>query len=111
LQVIEIYNPKTNSWETKNLMPQSVWGAEGAIVKDENIFLINVRSTKSQIEYNVNIYNPKTGKWFTSTNLPKSYNEQGIAFLKNKIYVIGGHDNAFTQYSDVLVGEISEIPR
>ena len=105
LQTIEIYNPQNDSWKSKNLMPQSFWGAEGTIVKDDNIFLINIRSTENQYKYNVYICNPKTDKWFTGTNLPKSYREHGVALLKNKIYVIGGHDETFTQYSDVFIGK------
>jgi N-acetylneuraminic acid mutarotase len=110
LQTIEVYDPQTDQWETKKPMPKSLWGAEGVIVKDNNLFLINIRSTEQHPEYNIYVYYPQSENWVAiDSTIPKRYSEQGVTLLDNKIYVIGGHDDTFTQYGDLYIGTIEKL--
>lgn len=109
LHRVDIYNPKTNTWESGQSLPESFWSAEGVVVFDNKIFLINVRSGIGHLKDNIYMYNPLSGEWSNiKANLPVNYSELGITLLDNKIYVIGGHDKLFVQHDDVLTGIIEK---
>jgi N-acetylneuraminic acid mutarotase len=97
---IEVYHPATDSWESKRPMPEGVSGTAG--VFDNKIFLVGDGHRR------ISVYDPQTEQWSHTTDRPNNYGSSAVAFHKNRIYLIGGHDEGFKQYSDAYVGVIKK---
>lgn len=113
LNNIDVYDPKTNTWESKKPMPDYLIGAKCAIVIDNDIYFINIKSIDNKLDKNTYVYNPDTEIWRAfNINLPENwYDSEGVTFLNNKIYLIGGHDYSFKQCSDVYIGTIEKTDK
>ena len=81
--VNEVYDPVTNTWETKAPMPTAT-GWLIANVVDDKIYVIDY-SGKNYV------YEPATNSWTTKPPVPASaFMGYASAVLDKKIYVIGG---------------------
>jgi N-acetylneuraminic acid mutarotase len=81
--VNEVYDPATDTWETKAPMP-SAMGWLIANVVGTKIYVMN----HSGINY---VYDPATNLWSTKTPVPApAFNGYASAVIDKKIYVIGG---------------------
>jgi len=88
----EVYDPATDTWETKTAMPTARWLLQANVV-NEKIYLISGVNTASDL-LNVNeVYDPATDSWSTKEPMPTGANLYASAAVDNRIYVIGGFSN------------------
>ena len=96
--VTEVYDPATNSWETKTSMPTPRENLEANIVNDK-IYLIGGVAHKGYlliIGFDDNeVYDPETDSWTTAASLPTSVWGYASAVVDNKVYVIGGGNKTY----------------
>ena len=84
----EVYDPATDTWQTKTPLPTAEWPLQASVV-DGNIYVIG----RSGATY---AYNPINDSWTTKTKAPLVNNEPIAGFVTtvfgNNIYVIGISD-------------------
>ena len=90
----EVYDPVTNSWETKASMPTPRADLTASVVNDK-IYLIGGKKYSNTnpyfIETNVNeIYDPANNSWTTGASIPTPVYGYGSTVLNGKIYIIDG---------------------
>jgi N-acetylneuraminic acid mutarotase len=89
----EVYDPATNTWETKAPIPTARANLQANVVNGK-IYLIG--GTKGDAPSNdTEVYDPVTDTWTTKTPMPTTYdptyiytNEYASAVVNNKIYMI-----------------------
>ncbi len=92
--VNEVYNPSTDTWETKEPMPTARADLDANVVGDK-IYLIGGTKHDSVWPFDqdtggVNeVYDPSTDSWFTKTPVPMMYSYSPSAVVTNKIYLLG----------------------
>src|SRR5439155_16355573 len=88
LNVVEAYDPSTNTWTTKAPMPTARQGfAEVGVV---NGILYAIGGYNGAILQTVEAYNPGTDTWTTRTSMPTARYFPGVGVLNGTIYVAGG---------------------
>jgi len=103
--VNEVYNPASDTWETKTSMPTSRVGAHANAV-DDRIYLISGKTGGPYSTVTLNeVYDPETDTW--TTKEPISYPVFGYAsaLVDGKIYMIGGQD----EYHDPMDLNLTQI--
>jgi N-acetylneuraminic acid mutarotase len=91
--VTEVYDPITDTWETKTSMPTPRQGLEANIVSDKIYLIGGVRYAGGfvHLEFDENdVYDPVTDSWTTKAPLPTVVWGYSSAVVDNKIYLIGG---------------------
>jgi len=81
--VNEVYDPATDTWETKASMP-TVRAWIQANVADGKIYLIGGYPNGTLNE----VYDPETDTWTTETPMPTASHNYASAVVYNKIYII-----------------------
>jgi len=103
--VNEVYNPATDTWETKTSMPTSRVGAHANAV-DDRIYLISGKTGGPYSVVTLNeVYDPETDTWTTKEPIPYPVNSYASAVVDGKIYVIGGQD----EYHDPMNLDLTQI--
>ncbi len=85
--VNEVYNPATDTWETKASMPAAASALQANVV-DDKIFVFNGKA--------LNVYDPASDSWTAKASPPTGVDGYVSAAVDNKIYVI-------SNYSPVLI--------
>jgi N-acetylneuraminic acid mutarotase len=91
----EVYDPSTDTWETKTSMPTARNGFMANMV-DGKIYLIGgwyqLETTYGNVgtTAHVDVYDPSTDTWTTGKSMPKAVAIYSSAVVDNKIYVISG---------------------
>jgi len=101
--VTEVYDPATDTWETKTSMPTNR-SALCANVVNGKIYLTSgivygpppSFSSKSDV---TEVYDPETDSWTTKASIPTPVCSYTSAVVNNKIYVIGG-SKQYTTYAN-----------
>jgi N-acetylneuraminic acid mutarotase len=96
LGVTEVYNPKTDTWETKTSMPTNRSGLSANVV-DGKIYLTGGVEYYNRFPYislvsETEVYDPETDSWTTKASIPNPVLHYVSAVIDNKIFVIGGSD-------------------
>ena len=89
----EVYDPETDTWETKTSMPTPRQGLEANVVSDKIYLIGGVRHVGGFLipEFHENeVYSPATDSWITKAPLPTAVWGYSSAVVDNKIYLIGG---------------------
>jgi N-acetylneuraminic acid mutarotase len=94
MNVNEVYDTETDSWETKTPMPTARSGLQACDV-DEKIYLIGGRietesSSIAEKSAQVEIYDPTTDTWAIGSPIPTAVAGYASAVLDGKIYIISG---------------------
>lgn len=95
---VEVYDPATDEWKTKNPMPAPRCQLQASVVNGK-IYLIGGRSrdqnstVSSTVSLN-EVYDPKTDTWTTKTPMPYPVTFYSSAVVGNKIYLFGGLDES-----------------
>jgi N-acetylneuraminic acid mutarotase len=94
INVNEVYDTETDSWETKMPMPTARSGFQANVV-DDKIYLIGGRvesesSSISKKSAQVEIYDPLTDTWAFGLPIPTAVAGYASAVLDGKIYIISG---------------------
>ena len=92
---VEVYDPITDTWETKTPMPTIRYGLASAVVNGK-IYAIGgygkIPGTNTFGYLNtVEVYDPATDTWETKSNMPTNRGDLTSAVINGKIYVIGGY--------------------
>ncbi len=99
----EIYNPITNSWETRTPMPTPRY-ALAAAEYNGKVYVFGgqqIFGNASPVN-KVEIYDPVTDSWTTGSPMPKAMCELSAATCGDKIYVIAGLNYA-TRYNTLQI--------
>jgi len=91
LNTVEVYDPATDTWETKNSMPTLRFGLSTSVL-DEKIYAIGGRHypEKPKIVSTVEMYDPVTDEWTEKKDMPTQRYYQSSSVINGKIYAIGG---------------------
>ncbi|MFA5365295.1 MAG: kelch repeat-containing protein [Candidatus Bathyarchaeia archaeon] len=87
----QVYDPQTDTWETKASMPTKRMGLSATIV-DGKIYVIGGRMgapTYDDVSVTA-VYDPSTDTWTTLEPIPAPVSYHAYAVIDNKIYIIGG---------------------
>lgn len=88
--VNEVYDPATDTWETKASMPTKRMAVSANVV-DGKIYVIGGGQRAPNANFDVNeVYDPETDTWTTKTPIPTGVKHHTSAVVDNRIYVIGG---------------------
>lgn len=85
LNNVEVYDPATNSWETKTSMPTARYNLAASVV-DGKIYCIG--GYNDGYLTTVEVYDPVTDSWETKTSIPGTATYTRAVAVKGKIYCI-----------------------
>jgi N-acetylneuraminic acid mutarotase len=106
LSVVEMYDPETNTWETKKSLPESRDGFGISVINDK-IYVIGGFSISGVVN-TVRVYDTQLDSWSMSTEFPNLENgSAGCASVGNKIFVIGGCDSKYVANGNTFVGVLT----
>ena len=86
--VVEAYDPQTDTWSTKSPMPTSR-SSMGIAVADGKIYVIGGYA-QGYLSNRLEVYDPQTDTWSVRSSMPSSRDFLGAAAVAGKIYAIGG---------------------
>lgn len=90
LDVVERYNPLTDTWATVQSMPHSRYRFYSAAV-DGKIYVFGGSGSGVVVSTTVDVYNPLTDTWETLVKpMPSARGELSGAVVNGKVYLIGG---------------------
>ncbi|QUI24380.1 hypothetical protein HZI73_19685 [Vallitalea pronyensis] len=92
LDIVEQYDPHTNTWVTKANMPTSRY-ALGAAVANGKIYAIGGMDSQGNMLNIVEEYDPVTDTWTTKANMLTNRYTVAVVEANGKIYAIGGNNN------------------
>ncbi len=89
--VNEVYDPSTDTWETRTSMPTRRLGLSASVV-DGKIYCIGGRRGEPRYAEvsATEVYDPSTDTWTTVKRMPIPVSYHASAVVDNKIYIIGG---------------------
>lgn len=89
----EVYDPATDTWETKTSMPTRRFGVSASVVNNK-IYIIGGKTSNPYPDISITeAYDPITDKWTTMEPLPTPVSHHTSAVVNNKIYILGGAIN------------------
>jgi N-acetylneuraminic acid mutarotase len=104
----EVYDPLTDTWETREPMPTNRSNLEANVVNGK-IYLIGGRTGDQYSTVALNeVYDPATNSWITKEPMPYPVVAYASAVVDGKIYVIGG-TNEFHDPDDPLYTNHNQI--
>lgn len=105
LSTVEMYDPKTNKWETRKSLPAPRDGFSLSVINDK-IYVIGGFSVSETVS-SVYVYDTKKDVWDTSSDFPNVENgSAACATLGNIIYVMGGCDKNYVANRNTFLGII-----
>jgi N-acetylneuraminic acid mutarotase len=88
----EVYDPLTDTWETRKPMPTNRSQLSANVVNGK-IYLIGGRTGGQYSTVDLNeVYDPETDSWTTKAPIPYPVVLYASAVVDGKIYIIGGQD-------------------
>ncbi len=101
----EIYDPLTDTWESKKPMPTNRSQLSANVVNGK-IYLIGGRTGGQYSTADLNeVYDPETDSWTTKAPIPYPVVLYASAVVDNKIYIMGGQD----EFADPMNLDIVQI--
>jgi N-acetylneuraminic acid mutarotase len=93
VDVVEEYNPATDSWRAMNRMPSARSG-QGWTTYQGKIYVVGGEHHDYHIEgvlRDVEVFDPAANDWYRLPALPTGRHGVNVAALNGKLFVIGGH--------------------
>ncbi len=88
----EVYDPLTDTWESKKPMPTSRSQFSANVVNGK-VYLIGGRIGGQYSTVKLNeVYDPETDTWNTKASIPYPVVQYASAVVDGKIYIMGGQD-------------------
>lgn len=104
----EMYDPKTDTWTTRQHMLAKISGFTASNASDGNIYVFGGQGLLKDLD-SVEKYNPKTDKWTYDTPMPtRRYGLESVS-VGDKIYVLGGQYFTHPGKIPLKVNEIFHI--
>ena len=91
--VVEEYNPTTDSWRAMNRMPTARSG-EGWATYDGKIYIAGGEEKNYHMEgplRDVEVFDPAANDWYKLPSMPTARHGVNVAAYGGKLFVIGGH--------------------
>jgi TolB-like protein len=109
LNTLEVYNPATNTWETKAAMPTARSGLAAGVVGGK---LYVVEGNNDGYLKTLEVYDPLTNTWETNTAMPTGRWGGAAGVIEGKLYVVGGSSNSgYLNTLEVMVpATLSGVP-
>ena len=90
----EVFDPISNTWETKASMPTPRAGLSASVVNDK-IYLIGGKKYSNTPPFSTDttineVYDPAKDTWSTQTSMPTAVQGYASAVADGKIYIMGG---------------------
>ncbi|MFT7249296.1 MAG: N-acetylneuraminic acid mutarotase [Algoriphagus sp.] len=119
MKPMEVYDTKTNTWETRGALPLEIHHFQAATYNGE-IYVAGALSGPFPHEIpipNIYIYNPDKDEWRKGDEIPRKRGAAGCFVYRDKIYVVNGiqdghwdgHVSWFDEY-DPKTGDWRELP-
>jgi N-acetylneuraminic acid mutarotase len=110
LDIVEIYDPLTDTWTNGTPMPQKNSHFGGAVV-DGKIYIIGGWDHQSPPTYynNVYVYDPVTDTWQEKTAMPTSRARMGMVAVGGEIYSIGGNNSSVPLTNPLDIAEVYDV--
>jgi N-acetylneuraminic acid mutarotase/Tfp pilus assembly protein PilX len=89
LNVVEEYNPATNTWSTKASMTTARSNSAGAVVNGKIYVMGGMNTAGTALSVN-EMYDPVANTWTNKTAMPAARRSLSAGVVNNKIYAIGG---------------------
>ncbi len=87
---LDVYNPTSNTWETKARLPD-IEGGMAAAGLNGKLFLVGGYGGASEGAWvNVDAYNPLTNRWMAKAPLPVGSNSGAAATVGSRIFYMAG---------------------
>jgi N-acetylneuraminic acid mutarotase len=106
LSTFERYDPESNTWESLPDLPVPILAPGIAVIKGK-IFVIGGSAIEGESQVasdKVYVFDEEKNDWGAASPLPKGIQFPGVAFIDDRIYVIGGCDKEFKAYDSVYEG-------
>lgn len=106
----ERYDSGSNKWESLPDLPAPILAPGIAVIK-ERIFVIGgstIEEGSQAASDKVYVFDVTRNSWGMASRLPRRIQFPGVAFIDNRIYVIGGCDKEFNAYDSVYEGMFVE---
>jgi len=100
INVLEVYDPRTNTWKELARLPISVYDS-GVVTYEGKIYLFGGINEGKPIA-DVMRYDPSTNVWTLLTPMPDNRAHPGILVLEDKLYVIGGYNESGPTNSTII---------
>ncbi|MFT4734553.1 MAG: N-acetylneuraminic acid mutarotase, partial [Arcticibacterium sp.] len=92
MKPMEVYDTKTNTWETRGALPLEIHHFQAATYNGE-IYVAGALSGPFPHEIpipNIYIYNPDKDEWRKGDEIPRKRGAAGCFVYRDKIYVVNG---------------------
>ncbi len=100
LDVVERYDPDTDTWETLPRMDDERFNA-AAVVFGGRIYVLGGRDKDGDVKDDVQVYDPATGLWSPAAELEEKREGASATLLNGTIFVVGGSDENAQILNDV----------
>ncbi len=89
ITTVSCYNTESNSWSTKQAMPQGRQRTRSSVVNGKVYVLSGFTGTNTLSTLNY-CYDPTTNSWTTKTAVPEARTDHSSSAVDGKIYFMGG---------------------
>jgi DNA-binding CsgD family transcriptional regulator len=100
VNVLEVYDPRTNDWTELAELPISVYDS-GVVTYEGKIYMFGGINEGKPIT-DVMRYDPSTDAWTLLTPMPDNRAHPGVLALEDKLYVIGGYNEGGPTDSTII---------
>jgi hypothetical protein len=98
----QIYDPETDTWSQRTSLTSSTATAVASATTGMNapkrIYVLGQYFHLPQQPYFNLAYNPETDSWTGGVAMPTARRGLGVAFLRDKLYAIGGYTEVYSIY-------------
>jgi hypothetical protein len=87
---VEVYDPSTDSWESKSPLPDPRWGHSSDVVEGKIYVMGGCLPETGDAANTIEVYDPSLNEWESVGNMPTGRIGFGSCVVNGKIYVMGG---------------------
>jgi DNA-binding CsgD family transcriptional regulator len=91
--VVECYDPASNTWQGKAPIPQAVADINAAVIGGK-IYVPGGRLASGRITNTLEIYDPRLDRWESGAALPVTVSSYALVAFEGKLYLFGGWDGS-----------------
>ena len=100
LKSLEVYDPATDTWETKASMPQTRAGLTSVILNEKMLVMGGTDDDWYSVD-DAFIYDPQANTWNRFTDLPVPLHRTSSQIVNGDLYIIGGKNSDYESTDDV----------
>lgn len=98
--VLEVYDPETDTWEKKSNMITPRWDLMACVVEDKIYVISGIQSESHRAVRKLEVYDPLTDTWTSKNEMPVSFRGAACAVVNHKIYVYAGMETIPNLYTE-----------